>query len=178
MPRLLAHRKGYTLLELLISLAAIAILAGIALPSLASMFDRNRLAISKNALVTSLQLARADSVSSGHHLVLCPSTNGSSCNSEGDWSAGWIVFRDMNRNGRPDPGDALLQRQELGHPGLQIRSSDGRRRVTYQGFGRAGGSNVRFIFCNRNNPALHGDVVVANSGRIRSGSSVPAGACG
>lgn len=136
----------------------------------------NQLSTSKNALVATLQRARAESASTGRNVVLCPSTNGLQCQTTGDWSKGWLVYRDDNLNGRFDPAESLVLTHAQPDTTLTIRTSDGRRKLTYRGFGRADGSNVRFVFCD-SGLTSGGQVVVANSGRIRSADRVLSGDC-
>lgn len=167
---------GFTLLELLIVLAVLAIIVLYAVPNMNTLMRNNQLITSKNALVATLQRARAESASTGRNVVLCPSTNGFQCQSIGDWSQGWLVYRDDNLNGRFDPTESLVMTHAQPETTLTIRTSDGRRKLTYRGLGRADGSNVRFVFCD---PGLAGggQVVVANSGRIRSTDRVSSGDC-
>jgi type IV fimbrial biogenesis protein FimT len=56
------NSRGLTLVELAAGLAVLAIVAAIAVPSLASMFERIRLSGAANELAADLQLARSESV--------------------------------------------------------------------------------------------------------------------
>lgn len=172
----LRRARGFTLIELLTVVAVLAILATSALPSFRRMLQANELTTAKNALVATLQRARSEAATSGRNAVLCPSQNGHSCQTAGDWSLGWLLYRDDNLNGRFDPLETLLVAHAQRASALSIRTSDGRRKVTYRGMGRADGANVRFVFCD---PAVEsgGQVVIANSGRIRTTDQTPAGAC-
>lgn len=170
------HNLGFTVIEMMVVVAVIAILACIALPNFRHLMQSNQMTTAKNALVAALQRARAEAATSGRNAVLCPSMNGHSCQTAGDWSRGWLLYRDDNHNGRFDPVEELMLTHAQPTSPLSIRTSDGRRKITYRGMGRADGANVRFVFCD---PAVEsgGQVVVANSGRIRVADRAPAGAC-
>lgn len=161
------RNRGLTLLELMIALAVAGILASIALPSFGRMLEDNRLTQTRNALVASLQLARALAVTSGRNVILCASSDGQRCRAGSDFSLGWLVYRDDNGNGRLDPGESVRDRHQLGIGEMRIRSSDGRPQIRFRIRGTASGTNTRLILCDRH-PERGAQVVVANSGRIRS----------
>jgi type IV fimbrial biogenesis protein FimT len=94
---------GFSLVELVVTMAVAAILLAIATPSLAQFFRTNRVASATNELVLSLQLARAEAARRGRDVSLCRSTDGSTCASGTGWSAGWIVFQDANTTGAGAP---------------------------------------------------------------------------
>lgn len=169
--------QGFTLLELMIAIAVLSIIALYAVPGMGTLMRNNQVTTAKNALVASLQIARAESATTGRNVVLCPSSNGRQCQTVGDWSQGWLIYRDDNLNGRFDPMESLVLTHTQAAGTLTIRTSDGRRKLTYRGYGRADGSNVRFVFCDAG-LSTGGQVVVANSGRIRSTDRVQFGDCG
>jgi len=169
---------GFTVMELMITLAILATLALMTLPNMKRLIESNRMLSAKNALIASLQQARADAASTTRNNVLCPSANGRQCLTAGDWSKGWLLYRDDNRNGRFDPVESLLHVFTMDSSNLTVRTSDGRRKVTYRNQGRADGANARFVFCDARGESFAGQVVIANSGRIRTTDKVPVGACG
>lgn len=95
------RQSGYTLIELLVTLAVASILIAAATPSLAAFFRINRLAGATNEMVLSLQLARAEAARRGRPVSLCRSVNGTSCAGGTAWADGWIVFQDANSTGLP-----------------------------------------------------------------------------
>lgn len=70
---------GFTLVELLVAVAIMAIIASIALPSFGNMLRRSRLTASANELVAALQTARMEAVRRNARITVCPSTTGSAC---------------------------------------------------------------------------------------------------
>lgn len=76
--------RGFTLLELMITVALLGILAALAAPSFNSLIQSSRLTASANELVAALQMARMEAIRTNSRVEVCPSTNGSSC-AGSDW---------------------------------------------------------------------------------------------
>lgn len=95
--------RGFTLVELMVTIAVAAILAAVAVPSLGELIRNNRLAAGSNELVTALQLARAEAVRRGRPVSVCSSDDGSRCRaSTADWQQHrWLVFQDAASSGTP-----------------------------------------------------------------------------
>ncbi|WP_084188932.1 GspH/FimT family pseudopilin [Salinisphaera hydrothermalis] len=87
-----ANVRGFTLLELMVTLAVAVVLLTIAIPSYRSVVTRNSLATNVNDLVGSLNYARSEAVGRGTTVYVCASRNQSSCRDDGVWSDGWIVY--------------------------------------------------------------------------------------
>lgn len=98
--------SGFSLIELLVTLAVASILLAMASPSLASFFRVNRVAGATNDIVLTLQLARAEAARRGRVVTACRSTDGATCAGGADWGEGWIVFQDANAAGTPAPSGA------------------------------------------------------------------------
>lgn len=114
--------RGFTLIELMVTLAVLAILAALAAPSFSNLINSNRLIGAANDVVAGLQLARLEAVRRGQSVVVCPSTDGSSC-AGSDWSR-MIVFSDRNGNRQVDaPADVVIRDIVLAGSGLVIKAS-------------------------------------------------------
>lgn len=87
---------GFTLLELIITIALAAILLGLAVPSMHTFIQNNRITGQTNELVAALNLARSESVKRGRPAWLCASTNpddeSPTCSGGNDWDDGWLVM--------------------------------------------------------------------------------------
>lgn len=91
-PRPRSRAGGFTLIEMLVTLAVIAVLAAIALPSFTQSIRRNAVSTASNALLADLGYARAEAVTRGMDVSVCPSTDGTSCSDGAAWESGWLVY--------------------------------------------------------------------------------------
>ena len=98
-PRRNGTCKGFTILELLITLSAIAIIVLVTVPGSKVLLEKYRLKTASGQLFSGLELARAEAQQRSSTVMMCPSSNGHSCRRDGDWSLGWLVYTDGNGNG-------------------------------------------------------------------------------
>lgn len=73
------RQPGFTLLELMVTVAVIAIIASIAMPSFREMLLRSRLTSAANEITAAMQQARMEALRTNARVELCPSTNGTAC---------------------------------------------------------------------------------------------------
>jgi type IV fimbrial biogenesis protein FimT len=102
--------QGFTLVELLMALAVMAILVMFAVPSFNSLMDSSKLTAASNALLSSMHLARSEAIKRGGRVVLCKTFDGVVCAERGGWEQGWMVFHDSNNNGERDSNEVVVQR--------------------------------------------------------------------
>ena len=160
--------SGFTLLEFLVSIAVVALLLSIGVPSLVGALERVRLHGAFSALTVSLANARLAAVSRGVAVTVCPSQDGRQCRKDLVWDTGWIVFIDRARNGVPPGADAVLERATPDLSGISVRSTAGRHLLRYQPSGYSPGSNVTLRICRAADQRELGRVVVNKGGRARS----------
>jgi type IV fimbrial biogenesis protein FimT len=84
--------SGFTLMELLVVIAIVGILSAVAMPSFVSTIQRFRVMSSMSAFAGDLQYARTEALKQGLSVVMCPSSNGTSCTSANTWQIGWMVY--------------------------------------------------------------------------------------
>jgi type IV fimbrial biogenesis protein FimT len=113
-----------SLMGLAASLGAGAILLSLAAPTMAAMIDSVRLSASTQLFVSSLRVARGESLKRGGRVAVCKSADGINCELAGGWEQGWIVFRDTNGNGGRDEGELLVERVEPLAAGVRLTGSN------------------------------------------------------
>ena len=84
---------GFTLFELMVTLAVAALILSLGVPGFRSFIQNNRATTHTNDLVTALNLGRSEATRRGGSILLCSSSDGATCSGSNDWSSGWIVRR-------------------------------------------------------------------------------------
>jgi type IV fimbrial biogenesis protein FimT len=85
---------GFTLVELMVVVALIAILLAVAVPSFKSVVQRNRIAAQLNGFISDVHLARSEAIKRGLPVSLCASSDGANCLETNTWHLGWMMFFD------------------------------------------------------------------------------------
>jgi type IV fimbrial biogenesis protein FimT len=83
--------RGFTLFELIVTIAVTGILLSLGVPGFMNIIQNNRAVAHTNDLVTGLNLARSEATRRSSVVTICSSTNGATCNGSNDWSTGWVV---------------------------------------------------------------------------------------
>lgn len=104
---------GFTGVELLAAIASALFVFLLGLPIFNFLtYDGETYLLQENSLAAQLEYARGEAVRREVPITVCPSKDGRSCQPNGDWSVGWIIFID---NVRPElhvsVGDKMLHRE-------------------------------------------------------------------
>ena len=166
-------RLGYSLYELLLALTLIAVIVGLGLPSFGSLLARSKMRVEVNALFHAVHLARKESIMRRRVVSLCPSRDGLQCEPGRDWSAGWLMFENSDRDEPPrrDPGEPLLQAHRV-HETVRIVAN--RRGFTLRSTVKRA-TNGTFVVCDRAARAAPVALVVSYTGRPRAADADPRG---
>ena len=65
------RNAGFTLMELMTSIAVLGVLSAVAVPSFTNMINRNRLAAQSNELLSAIQFARIEAIRSNARVTFC-----------------------------------------------------------------------------------------------------------
>ncbi len=93
--------KGFTLIELMITVAIMSIMMAVGLPSFQSIIASSRLTSTTNAMVSALQLARFEALKQHKTVIIAPKQTTT-------WVSGWEVFVDLNKDDLPQSGEQIL----------------------------------------------------------------------
>ncbi len=160
-----ANNQGFTIYELLITTVLIALFGSLAVPSFSSIIARQRQSVEINALFHAVHLARKESIMRRKVVSICPSPDGLSCSPSRDWSGGWLMFENTDRDSPPqvDAGEPILRHHRVGE---HVRVFANRKGFTLRAtFLRA--TNGTFVFCDPKKRVSPKALVVSYTGRPR-----------
>lgn len=83
--------RGFTLVELMITIAVVAILLVVGVPSYSYVTANVRMSNELSALLGDIQYARSEAEKEGVNVVICASSNQKTCNTSA-WQNGWIIY--------------------------------------------------------------------------------------
>jgi type IV fimbrial biogenesis protein FimT len=127
--------RGFSMVELMMAIAILAILATVAIPSFSEFALANKLRAYSNNLVASVHLTRSEAIKRNQVVEMSVSTNGSTCG-EGGWEQGWIILA----------GETVLHRQQAVVDGFRISASGGLETLSFQPTGLAA-TKAQFTVC-------------------------------
>lgn len=82
---------GFSIIELMVAIALIAVVSAIATPSLRSLLVRSDIRSAANDLSIAMHLAKSEAIKQNRQVTVCPSSNGTGCTSTASYEVGWIV---------------------------------------------------------------------------------------
>ena len=122
-PKLTRRVRGVTLLEALVVLALLGILVGLAAPALSDLRARHQLQGQAEGLLESLVLARSEALRRQQRVTLCALAASQTCDPQGQWQQGWLVFVDANNTGQREAQEVVLQVHDAVLPPMRLRAN-------------------------------------------------------
>lgn len=91
----MTRQRGFTIIELLVTLAVLAIVLAIAIPSFNRQIERNGSIALGEELTSAINFARIEAIKRRRPVSICASNlGGDACGTSADWGSGWLVFLD------------------------------------------------------------------------------------
>ena len=168
----LRHRPhGFTAIELMVTLAILAILVALAAPSFTPLIERWRVRSATEGLQSAIYFARSEAIKRGGNVVLqkLPNgTNGCAAAPTQEWNCGWYVCDDTNGNKACAASEPVLQRFDAPVK-LEISRTGNGASISFNRWGMPGawfGFTLKPAGSGMSDPSARG-VCMNAAGRVR-----------
>lgn len=167
--------RGFTLIEIMVALAVLAILLAVGLPAFGGLIDSQRMDSNANSLLRSINQTRTEATRRNRHVTMAPLS--------GDWSNGWTIFIDANNNGELDAGETVLHEEQPARVHHVHVNSPLASYLRYNAQGESellngGFQSGTFSFCPHEPGATGRQVIINRIGRARmQAADIPAANC-
>lgn len=98
--------RGFTLIELMVTIALLAVMLMLAAPSFVSFQRNSELTSTANSLLATMTAARAEAMKAGRNAYVVPASNE-------DWTTGWFGYVDLDGSGTFTTGDGKFGEQAV-----------------------------------------------------------------
>jgi type IV fimbrial biogenesis protein FimT len=159
-------QRGFTLIELMITISISAILLSMTVPSFAEMRQNSIRRSALNDYWHAIFLARNEAIKRNSVVVLCKSNDGQTCQpAAANWSSGWLVFDNLDHDepAQRDDGEPILKTYTT-NPRISIKSN--RVNFSFRPITQ-GAVNGTIVFCDKRGPAEARAIIISHTGRPR-----------
>lgn len=158
---------GYSLLDLLLTLAVLGLLMGMAVPASSVWQERQRMHSLKTGLFHMTNKARYLAMTSQSRVTLCPLSEQGQC--QQSWSGSISSFIDGNGNRRLDPGEEIVSTLYLPKSiSLHWRGMQPNNSIHFSSQGVTFVSNGTMSLCPTRPGAPTGAIVINRQGRVKT----------
>lgn len=159
--------KGFTLIEVLVTLVIIALTLSIGVPAFTRLIEKTQFRSDMSQLHRTISMARTKAAYSGWTVAVCPLDTANEC--DRDWNQTLSVFEDRNKNDKKDIDEPMIYTIKASDESRKLRKYSRNSPITFSPQGNAFGSNGTLTYCLNGSHTFGGTVIVANSGRVRLG---------
>lgn len=161
----MTQQNGLTLIELLLTMAIVAILTTVAVPGFSNLVLNTRMTAHVNRFVHDIHLAKQSAHRRMQPVALCKSPDGRQCGHDGEWHDGWLVFVNLNRDRPPhvNRDEPILAANPAFESGTIIAN---RADFVFRAF-EARSTNGTLTFCDRRGSDAARAIIVSYTGRPR-----------
>ncbi|MFC4727894.1 GspH/FimT family pseudopilin [Coralloluteibacterium thermophilus] len=169
--------RGFTLIELMVTIAVLAIMVAIAFPSFQGVIRSNRAATATNEMIAAINLARTEALRSNYafndpmkrEIVLCGSKSGDACEEGTSLAEGWMVARRSEGEAGSTASYEVL-RQAAASANVLVESS--RTRFAFDNRGRLQGTADATIAIEptgcKEGENLRREITITRIGRVKT----------
>lgn len=136
---------GFTLYELMITVAIIALILAFGVPNLREFTLNSRMTSTANDLQAAFMLARTEAARAKSSVTICASADPmGAAQCDGSWDQGYVVFVDENADVRRDTDEPVLRTHPPAGSGVLIRVADDAAYFMYasNGLGQQAGDDT------------------------------------
>jgi len=162
----LKRYNGFTLLELMTTVALIALTLTVAAPALTSMAERSKARESVKLIQRQLSLARVDAVATESRVTVCPLDTNNECSS--DWNSTISAFTDDDNN-RVRSNDERIISSIPANLSAHILRSYNNRAISFDYRGFSGFNAGTFSYCVSGVAKFGKALIISRIGRVREG---------
>ncbi|MDR6643916.1 MULTISPECIES: GspH/FimT family pseudopilin [Luteibacter] len=160
--------RGFTLIELVVTVTVLAILAALAAPNFADFMRRNAVESQANEFLGALRLARSTAISQNRFVSMCPSRNASAtepqCEDSNDFSVGWIMYTSPTSGAAYATSDKLVRvAQAVSNVSLLAQNSG--KIITFTARGASPAGALSLFLCAKRGSGAAGQSTVRATGR-------------
>lgn len=171
-----SSNNGFTAIELLVTMAVVAVLVSIATPTVRTIIQNNRIVTLTNDLMSDVNYARTESLRRALNIGLCRSSNGTNCDGAGStWQGGRIIFADINDDRAFTTGTDQILRARDAMPSNTLTTATVPNPLIFNARGRPLDSagrpsevTVSFALCDSRGPGAGKTVQINRNGQVSS----------
>lgn len=173
--KVLQTNKGFSLIELLVTITVALILTFIAIPTFYDITTLSRTEAIQDEIIGALRFARYNAMINNRQIIVCRSSNNKTCDNTSDWNGEWIIFEDYDYSNScnspdgitcSDGGKILGVRGGFSNTIKVTKNNKIRNFIKFNPMGEAPGYPCTFSICSSNGEIAKG-VTLSMIGRVR-----------